>query len=101
MTGISAPGGVVGGVSTDRGDIETDTVVNCAGQWAHAIGALCGVHVPLHSAEHFYVVTEQIEGLYRDIPILRDPDGYTYFREEVGGSPRRRLRAGGQALAGP
>ena len=46
---------------------------------------MCGVHVPLHSAEHFYVVTEQIEGVHRDLPILRDPDGYTYIREEVGG----------------
>jgi heterotetrameric sarcosine oxidase gamma subunit len=85
VTGISTAGGAVRGVSTDRGQIETEIVVNCAGQWAHAIAAMCGVHVPLHSAEHFYVVTEQIEGVYRDIPILRDPDGYTYFREEVGG----------------
>jgi heterotetrameric sarcosine oxidase gamma subunit len=41
--------------------------------------------VPLHSAEHFYVVTEQIDGVHRDLPILRDPDGYTYIKEEVGG----------------
>src|SRR3982074_343425 len=46
---------------------------------------MCGVTVPLHSAEHFYVVTEQINGVRRDLPILRDPDGYTYFKEEVGG----------------
>ncbi|HEY5096491.1 MAG TPA: FAD-dependent oxidoreductase, partial [Acidimicrobiales bacterium] len=44
-----------------------------------------GVNVPLHSAEHFYVVTEQIDGVRPDLPILRDPDGYTYFKEEVGG----------------
>jgi 4-methylaminobutanoate oxidase (formaldehyde-forming) len=85
VTGIRVAAGSVREVSTDRGDIETEIVVNCAGQWAHAIGAMCGVHVSLHSAEHFYVVTEQIDGVYRDIPILRDPDGYTYFREEVGG----------------
>jgi heterotetrameric sarcosine oxidase gamma subunit len=85
VTGVNAPGGTVQGVETDRGAVEAEIVVNCAGQWAHAIGAMCGVHVPLHSAEHFYVVTEQIEGVHRDIPILRDPDGYTYFREEVGG----------------
>ena len=41
--------------------------------------------MPLHSAEHFYVVTEQIDGVHPDLPILRDPDGYTYFKEEVGG----------------
>lgn len=75
----------VTGVGTDAGDLEAEYVVNCAGQWAGAVGALAGVTVPLHSAEHFYVVTEAIEGVRPDLPILRDPDGYTYFKEEVGG----------------
>ena len=70
---------------TDAGDIEAEIVVNCAGQWAKAIGAMAGVNVPLSSAEHFYVVTETIAGVHPDLPILRDPDGYTYFKEEVGG----------------
>ncbi len=60
-------------------------VVNCAGQWAKKIGDMCGVTVPLHSAEHFYAVTDQIPGVRPDLPVLRDPDGYTYIREEVGG----------------
>ncbi|MFL6101343.1 MAG: FAD-dependent oxidoreductase [Actinomycetales bacterium] len=85
VTGVLANAGHVTGVRTDRGDIESEVVVNCAGQWAKAIGAMCGVTVPLHSAEHFYVVTDQIEGVHRMLPILRDPDGYTYFKEEVGG----------------
>lgn len=66
-------------------EIGAEVVVNCAGQWANAVGALAGVSVPLHSAEHFYVVTDQIEGVHRDLPVLRDPDGYTYVKEEVGG----------------
>jgi len=41
--------------------------------------------VPLHSCEHFYVVTEPVEGAHPDLPIMRDPDGWTYFKEEVGG----------------
>ena len=77
--------GRVTGVTTDRGSIEAEIVVNCAGQWAKAVGALAGVNVPMHSAEHFYVVTEQMDGLHPDLAILRDPDGYTYFKEEVGG----------------
>lgn len=85
VTGISTTRGVVTGVETDHGDIEAEIVVNTAGQWAKAVGAMAGVTVPLHSAEHFYAVTEQIEGIHRDYPILRDPDGYTYFKEEVGG----------------
>lgn len=75
----------VSGVVTDHGAIEAEIVVNCAGQWAHAIGLMAGVAVPLHSAEHFYVVTDAIEGMARMTPILRDPDGYTYMKEEVGG----------------
>jgi len=75
----------VAGVRTDQGDVEAEVVVNCAGQWAKQVGAMCGVTVPLHSAEHFYAVTEQVPGAHRDLPILRDPDGYTYFKEEVGG----------------
>ena len=85
VTGIEQRGGRVTGVVTDRGTIEAEVVVNCAGQWAKAVGALAGVNVPLHSAEHFYVVTEQIDGIHPELPILRDPDGYTYFKEEVGG----------------
>jgi glycine cleavage system aminomethyltransferase T/glycine/D-amino acid oxidase-like deaminating enzyme len=85
VTGVRVQRGTVTGVDTDRGAIEADVVVNCAGQWAKAIGAMCGVTVPLHSAEHFYVVTDRIEGVHRSLPILRDPDGYTYFKEEVGG----------------
>jgi 4-methylaminobutanoate oxidase (formaldehyde-forming) len=85
VTEIVTERGAAVGVITDKGAIAAEVVVNCGGQWAKAIGELCGVSVPLHSAEHFYVVTEQIDGVKSDLPILRDPDGYTYIREEVGG----------------
>ncbi len=85
VTAIPTDRGRVTGVETDAGTIEAEVVVNCAGQWAKAVGALAGVNVPLHSAEHFYVVTESIAGVHPDLPVLRDPDGYTYFKEEVGG----------------
>jgi len=85
VIGITADRGTVTGVQTDAGHVEAEIVVNCAGQWAKAVGAMAGVNVPLHSAEHFYVVTDQIAGVDRMLPILRDPDGYTYMKEEVGG----------------
>ena len=89
VTGVSTDRGRVTGVSYDAadgtGEIEAEYVVNCAGQWAKAVGAMVGVTVPLHSAEHFYVVTEPFDGVHPDLPVLRDPDGYTYFKEEVGG----------------
>ena len=85
VTGITTRDGRVTGVDHEGGHIEAEYVVNCAGQWAMAVGAMAGVTVPLHSAEHFYVVTEPFAGVHPDLPVLRDPDGYTYFKEEVGG----------------
>ncbi len=85
VTGILAGDGTVRGVRTPAGDVEAEIVVNCAGQWAKQVAGWAGVTVPLHSCEHFYVVTDRIDGIGRDLPVLRDPDGYTYFKEEVGG----------------
>jgi heterotetrameric sarcosine oxidase gamma subunit len=82
---VTVSDGRVTGVRTDAGEIEAEVVVNCAGQWAMAVGDLAGVTVPLHSAEHFYVVTDPFDGVDPELPVLRDPDGYTYFKEEVGG----------------
>ena len=75
----------VAGVSTDRGDIACEVVVNCAGMWAREVGRMAGVAVPLHASEHFYIVTEPMAGVTPDLPVLRDTDGYIYVREEVGG----------------
>ncbi|TIN68582.1 MAG: FAD-dependent oxidoreductase, partial [Mesorhizobium sp.] len=85
VTGISQRNGVACGVETDRGNIAAEIVVNCAGQWARKVGLMCGVSVPLHSAEHMYIVTGRIEGVHPDLPVMRDPDGFIYFKEEVGG----------------
>jgi 4-methylaminobutanoate oxidase (formaldehyde-forming) len=72
------------GVRTAQGDIRADMVVNCAGMWAHALGIQTGTTVPLHAAEHFYIVTEPMEGLHSNLPVLRDPDHCAYFKEDAG-----------------
>ena len=69
----------------ERGHVRCEFIVNCAGQWAREFGALADVAVPLQSAEHFYAVTEPIAGVTPAMPVIRDPDGYIYFKEEVGG----------------
>jgi 4-methylaminobutanoate oxidase (formaldehyde-forming) len=52
--------------------------------WAHELGAKSGTTIPLHAAEHFYIVTEPMEGLSSEMPVLRDPDGCAYFKEDAG-----------------
>ncbi|MHB1931204.1 MAG: GcvT family protein, partial [Acidimicrobiales bacterium] len=85
VTGFRADRGRVVGVDTSLGSVECEYVVNCAGQWAKAVAASVGVVVPLQPAEHFYIVTEAIDGVDSRTPTLRDPDGFVYFKEEVGG----------------
>ncbi len=84
VTGIHQKDGCVSGVVTEQGDVECEIVVNCAGMWGRELGRLAGVNIPLHAAEHYYLVTEPMEGIHKNLPTLRDPGGYTYFREEVG-----------------
>ncbi|MGB7096787.1 MAG: FAD-dependent oxidoreductase [Anaerolineales bacterium] len=85
VTGIKQDKGRVCGVITDQGEIEAEYVVNCAGIWAHQIGKLAGVNVPLQAAEHYYLITEPIDGIHGELPVLVDLDRYAYYREETGG----------------
>ena len=85
VTGIKQKRGRVAGVVTDKGEIEAEYVVNCAGMWARELGALAGINVPLHAAEHYYLITEPIEGMRRDMPVVEDADLFAYYRDEMGG----------------
>ncbi|MBC8257725.1 MAG: GcvT family protein [SAR324 cluster bacterium] len=67
----------------ETGEISAEIVVNCAGLWGHQVGKMAGVNVPLHAAEHFYIVTEDI-GLPSNLPVLRDPSSWIYAKEDAG-----------------
>jgi len=84
VTGILTAQGRVTGVTTDQGELKAEFVVNCAGMWARAVGAMAGVDVPLHAAEHYYLISEPIDGVHPLLPILRDPGNSAYIREEAG-----------------
>ena len=74
----------VSAVRTDRGDIETDIVVNCGGMFAAEIARMVGVRVPVIPMSHQYLVTEAcLERRETPMPSLRDPDLLVYFRQEV------------------
>ncbi len=85
VTGVNVARGAVTGVETSAGPIATEILVNCAGMWARELGRMSGVTIPLHACEHMYIVTQPIEGIAPDLPVLRDPDGHIYVKEEVGG----------------
>jgi len=72
------------GVETEEGIIISDFVVNCAGMWARELGRSAGSRVPLHAAEHYYMITEPLDGMTANLPVLRDMDNYAYYREETG-----------------
>ncbi len=84
-TGILQKNGVVTGVRTSIGDIQSEFVVNTAGMWARQFGEMAGVNIPNQAAEHYYLITEDMKEMTPDLPILEDPSSYGYFREEVGG----------------
>ncbi len=77
--------GRVTGVRTERGDIECEYVVNCAGMWARQLAERSGVTVPNQAAEHYYLLTDPIPGLDPDLPVLEDPGSYGYYRPEGDG----------------
>ena len=87
VTAIHRSQGRVTGVSweTDgeEGRTGADFVVNCGGMWAHELGRMADVTVPLHACEHFYIVTDSIPGLSQ-LPVLRVPDECAYYKEDAG-----------------
>ena len=84
VTDIHKADGRVTGVMTGQGPIEADYVVNAGGMWAREIGEKAGVAVPLHACEHFYIVTEGIDGFTSNLPVLRVPDECAYYKEDAG-----------------
>ena len=87
VTGVTDDGARVTGVDWEttegRGHIAADIVINCGGMWGRDLAAQSGVSLPLHACEHFYLVTEPIEGLGH-LPVLRVPDECAYYKSDAG-----------------
>jgi glycine cleavage system T protein len=84
VTGIEVREGRVRRVITDKGEIETELVVNAGGMFAPEIGQMVGVNVPLIPMAHEYLITKP-SGLPLDMPTMRDPSLLVYYRPESGG----------------
>ncbi|MQA60221.1 MAG: FAD-dependent oxidoreductase [Actinophytocola sp.] len=86
VTGIRTEGGRVRGVSTDRGDIETETVVIACGVWSPRIARMAGARIPLTPAVHQMIDVGPIPELAATkteiaYPIVRDMDALMYERQ--------------------
>ncbi|MEM9318375.1 MAG: FAD-dependent oxidoreductase [Pseudomonadota bacterium] len=72
-------------VSTSKGDIHAEIVVNACGYRVNEVGAMMGVHHPVASMEHQYFVTEEIPAIREAghrMPLLRCPISDYYSRQE-------------------
>ena len=72
------------GVQTKFGKIDCEYVVIAAGMWSRQIGEDIGVSIPLYPNEHFYIITEPLENLPKNLPVLRDYNACLYLKEDAG-----------------
>jgi glycine/D-amino acid oxidase-like deaminating enzyme len=82
---VVAEGGRVRAVETDRGRIETRVVVDAAGAWVRQLAASSGIDIQLIPVRHQLVITEPIDGVDRDRPMVRIMDAAVYVRPCDGG----------------
>lgn len=76
--------GKVSGVKTAQGLIDCDFVTICGGMWSHRLAKKSGITLPLHACEHYYALTEKLDNIPADLPVLRDHDKCAYYREDAG-----------------
>ncbi len=61
VQGIVTKNGKIISVRTNRGNIQTDTVVNAAGGYAKTVGRMAGIELPIFPERHEILVTEPVE----------------------------------------
>ena len=84
VTGFHVEGGAIKGINTTSGSVACEVAVLCGGIWSRDLGKLAGVNVPLYASEHMYVLTEPHPSIPRELPVLRDADGFVYVKEDAG-----------------
>ena len=81
---ILVKNGRIAGVKVNNQEIECEYIVLATGMWSRQIGEELGVSIPLYPAEHFYIITEPIKELPKDLAVLRDFDSRLYLKEDAG-----------------
>lgn len=82
VTGIRVEKERIAAVVTDRGEIATRTVVNCAGPWAAQIGALAGVDIPIVPLRRQFFTTDALPRIPRNHPMTIEFATSLYFHPE-------------------
>lgn len=85
VTAVDIEGGEVTGVRTGRGPIRAPVVVDAAGAWTRQVAEASGIRVPLVPTRQQLVVTEPLDGVRADLPIVRAMDAAVYVRPCDGG----------------
>ena len=81
---ILVKNGRIAGVKVNNQIIECEYLVLATGMWSRQIGEELGVNIPLYPAEHFYIITEPIKDLPKNLAVLRDFDDSLYLKEDAG-----------------
>ena len=74
----------IAGVKTLQGNIDCEYIILATGMWSRQIGESINVSIPLYPNEHFYIITEPIENLPKNLPVLRDYNDCLYLKEDAG-----------------
>ena len=72
-------------VTTPKGVINAEHIVNCGGLWAREVGHMQGVNIPVQPMEHHYLITEAIPEIAERadrLPCGIDYEANIYFRQE-------------------
>lgn len=85
VTRVQIDNGRVAGVETDRGTIRTGVVVDAAGAWTRQVAEASGIRIPILPTRHQLFVTEPLDGVRSDLPIVRIMDAAVYVRPCEGG----------------
>ena len=75
-------------ITTDKGEISAQHIVNAAGTWCREIGDMMGIDLPVVPMLHQYIVSDRIDAfaeLDHELPMIRDPDESWYLRMERDG----------------
>jgi sarcosine oxidase subunit beta len=85
-TGIETDANGVCAVLTDRGRINTRTVVNAAGPFAVTVGRWVGLDLPIYQMRRQRVFVAPHPKIPQNAPLIMDVDNESYWRPETGGA---------------